>query len=132
MKKNLLLLLALVLCFSLFACKNNETSPDTQGSTGTTESGPAANTAEYYVGEWKANVKVSSEGDYEIYTIKLNEDGTGSYRDHAGTWEYYEAGNMIVLTTSSGIAALEIGEKGGKTVLNFYDAVYYRANEFEG
>ena len=134
MRKIMLLLLALVLCFSLFACKNTQVTEQTSTpvSTTPTESGPDTDTAAYYVGEWKASEKISDEGEYQVCTAILNEDGTATYRGNAGTWEYRKDENMIVFTDADGkTAPLDISTKSGKTVLMIGELVYYRASEFE-
>ena len=88
-----------------------------------------------WVGEWKANKvvgKMANLDTYETYVIKLNEDGTGSYQDKQGTWEYNKENNQIVLTLtqeSTGMV-LDIGEDEGKTTLSFFEDTYYRAGEF--
>ena len=134
MRKIMLLLLALVLCFSLFACKNTQvTDPgSSQASTSPTASGPDENTAAYYVGEWKASEKVSDDGEYQICTAILNEDGTATYKGDSGTWEFFKDRNMIVFTAEGGkLATLDISTKSKKTVLMIGELVYYRASEFE-
>ena len=118
MKRLLALILALLLCLSLCACSE---------STDNKPSGSAA-----YVGEWKANVKVSSDGDYEVYVIKLNADETASYRNKTGIWIYSEKTNQFILSVAGGTMNLEISEENGKTVLKYYPDTYYRANEFIG
>ena len=88
-----------------------------------------------FAGEWKANKVVSKTADsveVETYVIKLNEDGTGSYQDKQGTWEYNKESNQIVLTLtaeSTGMV-LEIGQENGKSTLSFFEDVYYRASDF--
>jgi len=89
----------------------------------------------YFAEEWNANKVVSKTADevnIETYVIKLNEDGTGSYQDKQGTWEYDKDNNQIVLTLtaeSTGMV-LEIGQENGKTTLSFFEDVYYRASDF--
>ncbi len=122
MKKLTALLLAAVMCLSLAACGSGTKGNDTAGSNGND-----------YVGEWKANVLVSATAEqkiYEVYVITLNADGTGTYRDKAGTWVYSESENQIVLTLTGATALLEIAKDGEKTVLKFYQDTYYRASEF--
>jgi len=88
-----------------------------------------------FAGEWNANKIVSKTAEavkIETYVIKLNEDGTGSYQDKQGTWEYNQASNQIVFTLtaeSTGIV-LDIGQEDGKTTLSFFEDVYYRASDF--
>ena len=89
-----------------------------------------------FAGEWKANKVVSKTADsvqIETYVIMLNEDGTGSYQDKRGTWEYNKDNNQIVLTLtaeSTGMV-LEIGQEEGKTTLSFFEDTYYRASDFQ-
>lgn len=88
-----------------------------------------------YVGEWKANQIASvMEGatEYKISVILLNEDGTGSYKEKNGTWIYEETQNRIVLTlTAESVGViLEIGEEDGKTILKYYQDVYYKSDDF--
>lgn len=89
-----------------------------------------------FSGEWKANKIVSKTAEavkIETYVIKLNEDGTGSYQDKQGTWEYNKESNQIVLTLtaeSTGMV-LGIGQEDGKTTLSFFEDVYYRASDFQ-
>ena len=131
MKKILALTLALVLCFGLVACGSSNAESDgttnKQGDTATADT-----VAKEYVGEWKAKVissLVDGEYTYKVAVIMLHPDGTATYRGKEATWEY--KGNAIHLAVSgAGVAVLEIAEEDGKTVLNFYDATYYRASEF--
>ena len=94
--------------------------------TKSTDSGSA------YVGEWKANQIASvmdGATEYKTSIILLNADGTGSYKEKSGTWVYEKALNRIVLTLTAesvGII-LEIGEEDGKTVLKYYQDVYYNS-----
>ena len=116
MKRLLALALAMLLCFGMCAC----TQKQNEKLTG----------RDAYVGEWKANVKVSSEGDYEVYVIKLNADETGSYKNKTGVWVYSEENKEIILTVTGGTLHLQIAEENGKTVLKYYQDTYYRASEF--
>ena len=116
MKRLLALALAMLLCFGMCACAENEESKPT---------GSAA-----YVGEWKANVQVSSEGEYKVYTIQLNADETGSYQGKKGVWTYSKETDQIILSVTSGTLYLTIAEENGKTVLKYYQDTYYRASEF--
>ncbi len=102
---------------------------DLSAKTKPTDSGSA------YVGEWKAN-QIASVMDgvteYSTSIILLNADGTGSYKDISGTWIYEETQNRIVLTlTAESVGViLEIGEEDGKTILKYYQDVYYKAEDF--
>lgn len=88
-----------------------------------------------YVGEWKAN-QIASVMDgvtkYSTSIILLNADGTGSYNKKSGIWVYEEPQNRIVLTlTAESVGViLEIGEEDGKTILKYYQDVYYKAEDF--
>ena len=126
MKKIIALTLVLVLCFGLVACGSSDTDPN-----GTANK--QDDTAQEYVGEWKANVIDISMGDVTIYKvalIMLNADGTATYRGKDATWEYKD-GTIHLAVTGGGIAVLEIDKENGKTVLKFSEYTYYRANEFE-
>ncbi len=102
---------------------------DLSAKTKSTDSGSA------YVGEWKAN-QIASVMDgvteYKTSVILLNADGTGSYKEKSGTWVYEETLNRIVLTlTAESVGViLEIGEEDGKTILKYYQDVYYKAEDF--
>lgn len=94
---------------------------------------PDTNVNNDYVGEWKAN-QVSSvmdgETTYKTVVVLLNEDGTGSYKDKQGTWEHKENTIVLTLTDESVGLVFDIAEEGGKTVLKYYQDVFYRASEF--
>lgn len=53
-------------------------------------------------------------------SVLLNEDGTGSYKDKQGTWEYKDSTIVLTLTNGSIGLVFEIGEEEGKTVLKYY------------
>ena len=117
MKRTIALVLAVMLCFGLCACgqDQNEVSKDINTD---------------YVGAWKGNIKVGYE-TYEVQTITLNTDGTGSYQGkYDGAWKYSEEDNRIVLATDAGNILLDIDTVDGKTVLKYFSDVYYRASEF--
>lgn len=102
---------------------------DLSAKTKSTDSGSA------YVGEWKANQIASvmdGATEYKTSVILLNEDGTGSYKEKNGTWVYEETQNRIVLTlTAESVGViLEIGEEEGKTILKYYQDVYYKSDDF--
>ena len=146
MKKALSLILALVICLSLCACDGEESTPTTEHSMsnleqngGNTEAGDTTednlHPAEY-VGEWKNYRKISSEGYYGTYRVVFRADGSGSYfnssdKETKGDW-YYDADNhCLVLQLPVGNAAFFIQEENGKTVLDYYDDIFYRADEFK-
>ena len=151
MKKLLSLTLTLVLCLSLCACgsKKENITPGDNGNSTTTQTDNNTmqsdnntmqsdnNTPQSaYVGEWKANVLVGNSGDgreYDVAIIQLNNDGTGSYKDKALTWELSADGTAInFVTTADNITGnFKIQITDGKTTLNFYQDTYYRAAEFE-
>ncbi|MBE6917345.1 MAG: hypothetical protein E7470_05555 [Ruminococcaceae bacterium] len=126
MKKFIFALLMLVMCFALAACSNSHEDPGGFGN-------KQDNSAQAYVGEWKANV-VSSFADeqytYKVSVITLNADGTATYREKAATWEYKED-TIHLAVAGAGVAVLEVAEDDGKTVLKFYEDTYYRADEFK-
>jgi hypothetical protein len=146
MKKALSLILALALCLSLCACgsESKEASPAQSGTTEhsaeitdpevSTPTTDAEHPAEY-VGEWKNYRKISSEGDFGTYRVVFHADGSGSYfnssdKETKGDW-YYDADNhCLVLQLPVGNAAFYIQEENGKTVLDYYDDIFYRADEF--
>lgn len=102
---------------------------DLSAKTKSTDSGSA------YVGEWKANQIASvmdGATEYKTSSILLNADGTGFYKDKSGTWVYEETQNRIVLTlTAESVGViLEIGEEDGKTILKYYQDVYYKSDDF--
>ena len=144
MKNALSLILALVLCLSLCACgsKKENITPGDNGNSTTTQTDNNTmqsdnNTPQSaYVGEWKANVLVGNSGDgreYDVAIIQLNNDGTGSYKGKALTWELSADGTAInFVTTADNITGnFKIQITDGKTTLNFYQDTYYRAAEFE-
>lgn len=135
MKKKIALLLALVLCLSLCAC-GSKNENITLGNNNTTTQNDNNSPQSAYVGEWKANVLVGNSGDgreYDVAIIQLNNDGTGTYKDKALTWELSADGTAInFITTADNITGnFKIQTTGGKTTLNFYQDTYYRAAEFE-
>lgn len=113
------IILLFMVCLLMSACsKNNGDS----------------NANSEFVGEWKAN-QVSSlmdgETTYKTVSILLNEDGTGSYKDKQGTWEVKDDSTIVLTLTNENIGmVLEIDEKEGKTVLEYYQDVFYRSSEF--
>ena len=127
MKRWMALLLAVVLTFGITACGNKAADPQATAATIDT-------IVQKYAGEWNANVLDSyTEGKqtYQVSSIWLHPDGLGNYNGRAATWEYSEKDNTIRLSiTGAAVVLLEIAEENGKTVLKFYDATYYRANEF--
>lgn len=134
MKKLLLLLLALTLCLSFLACgeKNDDkTTPSKPAETKEDSKHPSE-----YVDEWKCNMKINSDGDYGTYRVVFNQDGTGSYfnssdKETTGTW-YYDADNhCVVLQLPVGNAAFYVKEENGKTVLDYFNDIYYRASDFQ-
>ena len=142
MKKILSLILTLVLCLSLCACggaKENITQGDNGNSTTTQTDNntmQSDNAQSAYIGQWKANVLVGNSGngrEYDVAIIQLNNDGTGSYKDKALTWELSADGTAInFVTTADNITGnFKIQITDGKTTLNFYQDTYYRAAEFE-
>lgn len=87
-----------------------------------------------YVGEWKAN-QISSVMDgkttYKTISVLLNEDGTGSYKDKQGTWEVKDGTTVVLTLTNENIGMVfEIAEEEGKTVLKYYQDVFYKVSEF--
>ena len=138
MIKILSLLLAVVLCISLCACGNNDenkaTETEDNGKNSSVQSESNSIKSEI-AGEWKANVLVGNSGDgreYAAAVIRLNEDGTGTYKDKAITWELSSDGNAVnfYLITDNVTGNFKIQTTDGKTTLNFYQDVYYRASEF--
>ena len=120
MKRNIaLVVIAFVVCLIMGACsKNNGDS----------------NTNSEFVGEWKAN-QVSSVMDgetaYKTVVVQLNKDGTGSYKDKQGTWEVKDNTTIVLTLTNENIGMVfEIDDEEGKTVLKYYQDVFYRASEF--
>lgn len=93
-----------------------------------------SNTNSEFVGEWKAN-QVSSvmdgETTYKTIVVLLNADGTGSYKDKQGTWEVKDNTTIVLTLTNENIGMVfEIDDEEGKTVLKYYQDVFYRASEF--
>ena len=134
MKKLLILLLTLTLCLSFMACgetKNDKNTPTKAAETKEDPKHPAE-----YVDEWKNYRKIDSEGNYGTFRVVFNADGTGSYfnssdKETKGTW-YYDADNhCVVLQLPVGNCAFYVQEENGKTVLDYYDDIFYRAGEFE-
>ncbi len=124
MKRFVLLALAIVMLISLPAC-SRAGADDAQEIAG----------AEY-VGEWKANTLtglIDGVKTYTVSVIELKQDGSGTYKGRELEWTFSEENNTInfTITQENASAALQIQELDGKTVLKFYDDVYYRANEFE-
>ena len=121
MKKQIFtaLIFVFVVCLFMSACsKNNEDS----------------NYDSEYVGEWKAN-QISSvmdgETTYKTAIVLLNGDGTGSYKDKQGTWEVKDDTTIVLTLTNENIGMVfEIAEEEGKTVLKYYQDVFYKASEF--
>lgn len=120
MKRNIaLVVIAIVMCLIISACgKNNGDS----------------NTNSEFVGEWKAN-QVSSvmdgETTYKTVVVLLNEDGTGSYKDKQGTWKVNDNTTIVLTLTNENIGMVfEVDDEEGKTVLKYYQDVFYRASEF--
>lgn len=121
---------AIMLCFVGCASDNEGvSSSDDSSINGVSVAGKE------YVGEWKANVAtflVDGVKTYSVYVIKLNEDGTGAYRDKDGKWEYNDTEKTIVLTLTDekiGIV-LKIEKDGEKPILKYYQDTYYRASDF--
>lgn len=120
MKKQFFTVIAclFVVCLILGGC--GPTDPDTKVNND-------------YVGEWKAN-QVSSvmdgETTYKTVVVLLNGDGTGSYKDKQGTWEHKENTIVLTLTDESVGLVFDIAEEDGKTVLKYYQDVFYKASEF--
>ena len=114
-----ILILVFVVCLFMSACsKNNEDS----------------NNNSEYVGEWKAN-QISSvmdgETTYKTAIVLLNGDGTGSYKDKQGTWEVKDDTTIVLTLTNENIGMVfEVAEEEGKTVLKYYQDVFYKASEF--
>ena len=121
MKKQIFtaLIFVFVVCLFMSACsKNNEDS----------------NYDSEYVGEWKAN-QISSvmdgETTYKTAIVLLNGDGTGSYKDKQGTWEVKDDTTIVLTLTNENVGMVfEIAEEEGKTVLKYYQDVFYKASEF--
>ena len=113
------LIFVFVVCLFMSACsKNNEDS----------------NYDSEYVGEWKAN-QISSvmdgETTYKTAIVLLNGDGTGSYKDKQGTWEVKDDTTIVLTLTNENVGMVfEIAEEEGKTVLKYYQDVFYKASEF--
>lgn len=108
------------------------------------ETSAADNVNADYVGEWKCRV-IHAYIDNPIYRhdgIILNADASASYIkdidntvydspiEEKGTWVYNAEKNRIILTIDLGNMVLDISEKDGKTVLNCFNDIYYRADEF--
>ena len=142
MKKAMSLVMALVMCLSLCACgsksSNEQGMADLGHNVGNSGAGETREDILHpaeYVGEWKNWRKISSEGDYGTYRVVFYADGSGSYfnssnKETKGTW-YYDADNhCLVLQLPIGNAAFYIEEENGKTVLDYYDDIFYRAEEF--
>ena len=124
MKRFVLLVLTIMMLISLPACANAG-ADDAQEVVG----------AEY-VGEWKANTLtglIDGVKTYTVSVIELKQDGSGTYKGRALEWTFSEENNTInfTITQENLSAALQIQEIDGKTVLKFYEDVYYRADEFE-
>lgn len=124
MKRFVLLVLTIMMLISLPACANVG-ADDAQKVVG----------AEY-VGEWKANTLtglIDGVKTYTVSVIELKQDGSGTYKGRALEWTFSEEKNTInfTITQENLSAALQIQEIDGKTVLKFYEDVYYRADEFE-
>ena len=121
MKKQIFtaLIFVFVVCLFMSACsKNNEDS----------------NYDSEYVGEWKAN-QISSvmdgETTYKTVIVLLNGDGTGSYKDKQGTWEVKDDTTIVLTLTNENVGMVfEVAEEEGKTVLKYYQDVFYKASEF--
>lgn len=113
-----ILLSILVVCLTLVGCGSNPDDTKVNSE---------------YVGEWKAN-QISSvmdgETTYKTVSILLNADGTGSYKDKQGTWEHKDDAIVLTLTNENIGMVLEIKEEDGKTVLKYYQDVFYKASEF--
>ena len=131
MKRWIVWSLLVLVVVSLVACGQQEGS----NAQKTTESSNVDAIGTEYVDVWKASVKTSLVDDtaqYETYVIELSSDGTGSYRDKKGTWEYIEDESKIVLTLTQekvGIV-IEISETNGMTTLKYYQDIYYRESNF--
>lgn len=128
MKRMMFALLAVIMLLSFTACSdnNNNNGSTTDGSTVASS---------MYVGEWKANTLsglIDGEKNYTVAVIELNEDGTGTYKGRELTWSYSEELSTIKFTIlkENQSAAFEITEVDGKTVLKFFDDIYYRADDF--
>lgn len=127
MKKILAIIFGIVLVFGLTACRSESAANDTQTKR-------SVGRGSEYAGVWMANVKASvtaEEVEYETYVIKLNADGTGSYRDKPGIWACDDDGSSVVLTLKNeGIGiVLEVGEVDGLVVLKYFRNVYYREED---
>ncbi len=128
MKRFVLLALVIVMFVSFPACSNvgeNDRLDDAQAIAGVE-----------YVGEWKASTlagMVNGVKTYTVSVIELKQDGSGTYKGRALKWTFSQENNTInfTVTQENVSAALQIQEFDGKTVLKFYDDVYYRADEFE-
>ncbi len=124
MKRFVLLFLAIVMLIPLPAC-STAGADDAQKIAGTE-----------YVGEWKANTLtglIDGVKTYTVSVIELKQDGSGTYKGRELVWTLSEEHNTInfTITQENVSAALQIQELDGKTVLKFYEDVYYRADEFE-
>lgn len=133
MKRFLCILFAIWMILLCSACGTSASEDDPV--TATTEQAVDVDAAQY-VGQWKANTVaglVDGEKTYRVSVIELNSDGSGAYKGKALTWAYSEEYGTINVTLlkENQNTSFEIDQVDGKTVLRFFEDVYYRAADFD-